>query len=129
MDSSTHTPDTQPEAAPTATTLWLYIFGFVVCSILVYVIPAPYSTYLLVILVLGSMAFGVYRLLRPFSRASVPADESVGAETIAAASSAPEAPVRVMPAFLARLGAYRSGFAVVFALLGFALMIAAGPAV
>ncbi|MCC6803282.1 MAG: hypothetical protein IT319_10380, partial [Anaerolineae bacterium] len=130
MDSSTHTPDTQPEASPSVTVLWLYIFGFVVCSVVVFLLPAPYSLYLLVVLVAASMGFGIYRLIRaarpprPRAPAPPPVSETVSA-AVTAVPVAPQAPARRAPAALSRLSAYRSGFAAVFALAGFALMIAA----
>lgn len=130
MDSSTPTPDTQPEASPSVAALWLYIFGFVVCSVVVFLLPAPYSLYLLVVLVAASMGYGVYRLIRPARppRPRPPAAPSVSEASSAAVTAVPavpQAPARPIPAFLSRLGALRSGIAAVFALAGFALMVAA----
>lgn len=122
MDSSTHTPETQREAAATSSILWFYILGFVVCSFVVILAPAPYSSYLLIILVGGSVAFGVIRLRRLNS----PQPEAIeSAEVSAVTPSEPGMFARLAAAVRSRLSAYRSGFAFVLALLGFALMIAA----
>ncbi|MFN8449695.1 MAG: glycosyltransferase family 39 protein [Anaerolineae bacterium] len=136
MDSSTHTPENQPGARPSSTVLWLYVVGFVICSVLVFMLPAPYSLYLLIALVVGSILLGVFRLIRPL-------DSAPSISTTAPAKPAASAPVEVVAVPLpksevpetteqshfrlipARLSAFRNGFPVLLALLGFALMVAA----
>lgn len=120
METSPQTPDNRPEARPMSTMTWLYVLGFVGCSILVFLLPAPYSLYLLVILVLGSLVLGIYRLNRPVGLRKSALVEPASSLAVAAAPLKPKAAAR-----WSRLSVYRSGIAVVFALLGFALMIAA----
>lgn len=126
-------PQVSPEVRPTpAAMLWLYVFGFIACSVLVFLLPAPYSMYLLGILVVGSVGWGIYRLKRPFTAAPVKR------VAIPIPASVPSVPSDALPARLARvpmvrrlarplarLGALRSLISAAFALLGFGLMIAA----
>ena len=63
MTTSPQTSEKEPRTPERASgALWLYLLGFAVCVVLMYLLPSPYSTWVFIFLILGSVAWGVFGL-------------------------------------------------------------------
>ncbi len=109
MGTSPQTKHDQPESAP-APTVWVYLFGFAVCVVGMFLLPPPFSSLMLIALALGSIGWGMHRLSRTVGLAPTIRD------------ALPHLPQSVLR-LLRRVS--RDAYAAGFGLLGFVLMIAA----